>query len=131
MGEYGIEVRKTLGQLLLWAVFVCVSAWFSGQTSRIPGFLTGLFTAMIYFALLSHRIRRSADMPVAKAITYMRIGWMLRLLFIVLMLYLSVHLPWLDFWSAVIGLFSLYFVMLYNALIRLLQYKNVKRKEGG
>lgn len=128
MHEFTMEMRKTILQMGYWALFVYVSAYVSGQVERIPGFVIGIVTSATYFLLMCYRIQRSASMPVARAVTYMRTGWIIRLFFILLMLYLSVKLPWIDFWAAVIGLFSLYAVLVFNAFTSLITGRNPKRK---
>lgn len=115
MQEYIVEVKKTLLQIVAWGFVVCVAAYFSNGGWRIPGLLLGMMTSIVYFLLMCYRIRKSADMSVPKAISYMRLGWLLRLSFIGLMLVLSIKIPLFDFISAVIGLFSLQVVMIGNA----------------
>ena len=115
MYEYVVEVKKTLGQICLMGIILCALAYLSGDSWRIPGLILGNVTSMIYFMLLCYRVNKSSLMPVSKAISYMRIGWLLRLSFIALMLVLSIKIPLFDFVSAVIGLFSLQVVMISSA----------------
>lgn len=75
----------------------------------------GIMTSVIYFLLMCYRVSKSANMSVAKAISYMRIGWLMRLTFVAIMLLLSIKIPSLDFLSSVIGLFSLQVVLIFNA----------------
>lgn len=117
MQEYTIEMKRTLLQMVVWSVFICGSAYFTGYGWRIPGLLLGIASSIVYFLLLWYRVLKSADMPMNKAIFYMRIGWLIRLLFIVTMLFLSLKIPALDFGSAVVGLFTLQIVMTFNALV--------------
>jgi len=115
MHEYVIEVKRTLLQITAWAVMICGVAYFSGLSWRIPGLVLGVVTSMIYFLLLCYRVNNSATMSVPKAISYMRLGWLMRLSFISLMLLLSIKIPLFDFLSAVVGLLSLQVVMIANA----------------
>jgi len=117
MQEYSIQIRRTLLQILAWGIFISVSAYFTGYGWRLPGFVMGLFTSLVYFLLMCFRISKSADMPIHKALLYMRIGWILRLSFIVIMLFMSLKIPILDFWSAVFGLFTLQIVMFLNGVV--------------
>ena len=115
MQEYIVEVKRTLLQIIAWGIFVCASAYFTGSGWRIPGLILGMLTSMIYFLLMCYRVKKSADMSVPKAISYMRLGWLLRLSFVAIMLVLSIKIPIFDFLSAVIGLFSLQVVIIGNA----------------
>jgi len=115
MQEYVSEIKKTLLQITVWGVLICGIAYFSGLSWRIPGLMLGVMTSMIYFLLLCYRVRNSATMSVPKAISYMRLGWLMRLSFILLMLLLSIKIQFFDFVSAIIGLFSLQIIMIANA----------------
>lgn len=115
MQEYVIEVKKTVLQIMVWAVIICSTAYFAGFGWRIPGLILGVITSIIYFLLMCYRVSKSANMSVPKAISYMRLGWLMRLSFISLMLLLSIKVPMFDFVSAVIGLFSLQVIIVVNA----------------
>lgn len=115
MQEYIVEVKRTLLQIIAWGALLCGIAYFTGFGWRIPGLILGMITSMIYFLLMCYRIGKSAEMSVPKAISYMRLGWLLRLSFVAIMLVLSIKIPLFDFLSAVIGLFSLQAVIIGNA----------------
>jgi len=115
MQEYIVEVKRTLLQIMAWGIVVCGTAYFSGFGWRIPGLVLGMMTSMIYFLLMCYRVGKSANMSVSKAISYMRLGWLMRLSFVALMLILSIKIPLFDFISAIIGLFSLQVVIIGNA----------------
>lgn len=117
MQEYIFEIKRTFLKITIWGIVLCGIAYFSGASWRIPGLLLGIVTSMIYFLLMCYRVRRSADMSVPKAISYMRLGWLIRLSFVSLMLLLSLKIQSIDFLSAVIGMFSLQVVMIANASI--------------
>ncbi len=121
MQEYVIEIKRTLLQIFLWGAILCSATYFLNQSWRIPGLMMGIGTSMIYFLLMCYRINKSAEMSVVKAISYMRIGWLVRLAFVALMLVLSIKIPSLDFLSAVVGLFSLQVVMVINAGVMIIK----------
>jgi hypothetical protein len=116
MQDYVIEIKRTLLQMTAWGIVVCCSTYFIGDGWRIPGLILGIITSMIYFLLMCYRVNQSANMPVHKALLYMRVGWLIRLGFVVLMLVLSVKIPAIDFWSAVAGLFTLQVIMFLNSI---------------
>jgi hypothetical protein len=117
MQEYVIEIRKTVLHMFVWGISICVVAYFMGLSERLAGLSIGIFTSIVYFLLMCYRIQKSADMPIHRALLYMRVGWLMRLLFIVVMLLLSVKIPGIDFWSAVFGLFTLQIVMFLQAVV--------------
>jgi len=117
MQEYVIEIKKTVLQMLVWGTCISVAAYFMGFSERLAGLILGISTSVVYFLLMCYRIKKSADMPVHNALLYMRVGWLMRLSFIVIMLLLSVKIPGIDFWSAVFGLFTLQIVMFLQAAV--------------
>lgn len=116
MQEYSIKIKQTLLQMVALGFFIMVMAYAFGYSSRIPGLIMGNITSMIYFLLMCYRVHKSADMPIHKALSYMRVGWGIRLSFVVLMLLISIKIPVFDFFSAVIGLFTLQMVMFLNGV---------------
>ncbi|MCC5464228.1 ATP synthase subunit I [Pelosinus baikalensis] len=117
MQEYVVEIKKTIMQMLVWGSLICAAAYFTGHSEKIAGLIIGIFTSAIYFLLMGYRIKKSAEMPVNQALLYTKIGWLIRLSFIVAMLLLSIKLPGIDFWSAVFGLFSLQIVLFLQAVV--------------
>lgn len=116
MQEFFIEIKRTLVQMSLWGAFVLCCMYLSQSAFLMSGFVLGFLTSLIYYLLTCYRIKKCIDLPLAKAVAYMRIGWAMRLVFVVLMLGLSIHTPQLNFWGAVAGMFSLHAVMLFNAV---------------
>lgn len=122
MQDYVIEVRRTLIQMTLWGLFVGGSAFVAGMHNILPGLALGTVTSMIYFLLMCYRVKKSSTMPVHKAIAYMRAGWLVRLAFLVLMLVLAVSISDIQFFgAAIVGLFSLHIVILFNAVVLVVQ----------
>jgi len=117
MQDFALEIRRILYQLLIWAIVAAAGVWLAGYAQWIPGLLTGVIASALYFLQLCYRVRKSADMPISKAVTYMRVGWLLRLGFILLILIISVHTAVINFWAAVAGLFSLQMIMILNAIL--------------
>ncbi len=114
--NYVDQVRRTLLHLLALGLFMILSALLSEKVLVIPGLLTGWTSSVVYFLLMCRRVKQSAELPPEKALTSMRAGWLLRFGFMIAMLVLSVHVPGIDFWAAVVGLFSLHIVLLVNAV---------------
>lgn len=117
MQEYVVEIKKTILQMMVWGICICLAAYLAGHPEKIPGLVIGIFTSIIYFLLMCYRVNKSADMPVNRALLYMKVGWLIRLSFIVIMLLLSVKIPGIDFWSAVFGLFTLQIILFLQAVM--------------
>lgn len=116
MQEFFSEVKRMLWLMLLWAVAVLTGMYLSKTIFLMSGFLLGFFTIVIYYLLTCYRIKKTIELPLEKAVSYMRAGWAMRLVFLVLMLAVSVHMPNFSFWGAVAGMFSMHIVMFFNAV---------------
>ncbi len=117
MEEFITKARCTLGQMALWGLATFVAAFLAGRADLIPGLALGTLTSVIYFLLMCYRVKKMADLPPARAVLYVRTGWLLRLLFISLMLVVSLHVPGVSFLAAVGGLFTLQIVLLLKAVV--------------
>ncbi|SFL62691.1 ATP synthase subunit I [Pelosinus propionicus] len=117
MQEYDVEIKKTIIQMIVWGLSICTAAYFTGYSGKIAGLFIGIFTSVIYFLLMGYRIKKSAEMPINRALLYTKIGWIIRLGFIVAMMLLSIKLPGVDFWSAVFGLFTLQIILFLQAVV--------------
>lgn len=116
MQEYFIEVGRTLLQIVLWGIAASLLLYATEHGGWVPGFAVGVTASVLYYVLMCYRVRKCAELPAAKAVGYMRTGWLIRLCFILLVLLLSVRLPGVHFWASVAGLFSLQGVMVMNAV---------------
>ena len=124
MQEFALEVKRTLWQLAIWGLLITTGAWLAGYPGLIPGLLVGVTASALYFLQLCYRISKSADMPVGKAVSYMRFGWLLRMGFILLVLLVSIAIPQVNFWAAAAGLFSLQVIITMNAVVAALKCRN-------
>lgn len=116
MEEYLAQVKRTLLHTILWSVFVILNAFLTGKTHLVPSLALGCTASLIYFLLMSYRVTKSATMPPLKAVSYMRTGFGIRLVFVVMILILSAKIQWINFPAAVVGLFSLQIVLYLNAV---------------
>lgn len=117
MQELLQEVKSTLFHMIAWSILVITAMFCVGWGYLIPGFIFGIICSIIYYLLMSYRIKRSVELPVAKAVSSMRTGWLVRLSFVILMLVLAARLQQINLWSAVAGLFSLHIVLLFKTVI--------------
>lgn len=117
MQEFLIEIKKMLMGICIWLVLAIAAAVFSGHTEWIAGFVFGTVSSILYYLFICHRVRKSADLPMGKAIASMRAGWLIRLFFVVIVLILSLKIPCIHFGAAVAGLFSLQIVLFVKAVI--------------
>ncbi|MPL68975.1 hypothetical protein SDC9_14708 [bioreactor metagenome] len=117
MQEFLIEVKHTLIGIGAWGIIVIGAMYYSGLLSLIPGFTVGLATSVVYYLLMCYRVKKSLELPAAKAVSSMRTGWLVRLSFVIIMLVLSVKLPQINLWAAVAGMFSWHAVLVFNTVI--------------
>ncbi|VBB08926.1 atp synthase protein i [Lucifera butyrica] len=117
MQEYTIQVRRTLRDLGLWGLITAGGAYVSGLIPLGNGFLIGTATSMVYFLLMCYRVQKSAAYPPAKAVAYMRSGWMIRLTFVILAMILTITLPNINFIGVIAGLFSLHVILFTHAVL--------------
>lgn len=117
------RIRFIFVGLAVWSILLIVCTLLAGQGDELPGLLLGMAASYIYFTLLVLRVNHSVIMPVTKAIGSMRIGWLIRLTFIMLILVLSMKLPTFHFVAAVVGLFSLHIIMVFAACLFILKHQ--------
>lgn len=69
------------------------------------GLAVGAVVGIINAFLTYNRMKRIADMPIEKAIAFMRMGFFMRLLLIMAVLYLSLKVEGLDIYGVAFGVF--------------------------
>lgn len=121
--DFGEMKKSYFWGLPLWSFFLLGSTWLSGHGDKLPGLLLGIVAAYIYFILVMIRVKKSANLPPNKAVWSMRVGWVIRLVFVCFILYFSLRVPELDFLAAVVGLFSLHIVFLGAACVFVIKHK--------
>ena len=121
MQEFFVEIQRTLVYMLVWAAFLIVGCFTGGRPEFIPGLILGSSGSIIYFLLLSYRIKNSAAMKPEQAVGYMRSGWLIRLTFITAILIMSLKIPAIHFLAAVVGLFSLQIILYAQAVFTVLK----------
>ena len=117
------QVLIIFGGLGVASLLLIVCTLLAGQGDELPGLLLGMGASYSYLGLLVLRVNRSLSLPVTQAIGSMRIGWLIRLTFILLILILSVKVPMFHFVSAVVGLFSLHIAMVVTACLFILKHQ--------
>lgn len=110
--ESFFSIRRTLGGLAVWGGLVAAATLLAGRGAWTAGFLLGWLGCLVYYLLLCRRVQQAVRLPAQQAVRSMRVGWLVRLLFLLLLLLLSVRLEGISFWAAVAGLFSLQAVLL-------------------
>ncbi len=126
MQQFIGEIQRTLLYILGWGTFLLIGSWTSGKTGMIPGLILGLSGSIVYYLLMCYRVKKSAAMAPAQAVSYMRAGWLIRLSLVVAVLIVSLKVPGIEFMAAVVGLFSLQIVLYSQALITVV--KGILRK---
>jgi hypothetical protein len=116
MQEYFYEVKKTVAQVILFVGFIALGAYLEGRKAVALGLVIGAVTGITYYLLMSYRIKKAAGLSIAKAVFSMKVGWFIRFIFVLLMFLLCMRLPFVDIWAAVVGIFSLHIIILFNAV---------------
>lgn len=116
--NYEQELARTakgfLLQIAVWAGLVTAGLIFGGHGDKVPGYLVGVTVSLTYCLLICYRVKKSAALPPKEAVAYMRMGWLIRLSFIVLILVWSLKVPAINFLAAVAGLLSLQIVIFFH-----------------
>ena len=105
--ETFFSIRRTLTGLFVWGTCFTALTWAAGEEDWARGFLLGWLGSLVYYLLLCRRVHKAVNLPVAQAVRSMRVGWLVRLAFLVLLLLLSLKVQGVSFWASVVGLFSL------------------------
>ena len=121
MQDLMAEIRQTLLYMVAWGIFASANLIVGGHAELLPGFLLGWFASLIYFLLMTSRIKKSLTVPPQKAVAFMRMGWYIRLSFVLMVLIISVKVPQISFWAAVVGLFSYQCVLILTAVLFVLK----------
>ncbi len=121
------KVRFYFIGLVAWSVLLLGSTWLSGHQAELPGLILGIAASYGYLLLLALRVYRSSTLSADKAVVSMRIGWLIRLAFILLVLVLAVKVPLIHFGAVIVGLFSLHIILLLTACCFVLQQRLLHR----
>lgn len=87
-----------------------------GKLALANGLLAGLLIGAIYFWMMCFRIRKTAELPLRKAMVHMRTGWLVRLIFVGCSALLAMQIPYLDILGVIAGLFLLHMVVFLHAV---------------
>ncbi|WP_312420416.1 ATP synthase subunit I [Anaerospora hongkongensis] len=117
MNEYIGLLKRILSHLLIWIVLVAAVLYGTDHQNWILGFIVGAGASIVYFILMSYRILKSLEVMPSKAVSYMRAGWLIRLIFVILVLILALKIPGIHFLAAIVGLFSLQFIIVLEAAL--------------
>lgn len=69
------------------------------------GLLLGNIVGIVYTYMLFNRLIRIGNMSPAKAVAFMRVGYIVRLTLIMAVMYLTISTPLLDIYGVAFGLF--------------------------
>ena len=116
MREFRQEVRGTLiGVALYWLVGSGIF-YMIGLTAWPAGFALGCASGAVHYILLAMRLSRAAEMSAKKAMMFMRVGFILRFVFVALVLVFASQVSRVFFASCAVGVIGLYAVQTTRAL---------------
>lgn len=127
--EYLIEIRRTLLPYILLCLASCIGAYLGGKPQVMLGLFVGMVVGVVYFLMMSSRVQKSLELPVHKAVWYMRSGWVIRVAFILMVFIATLHYSQLNFPAVLAGFFLLHFAILFHPLVMVLRLKGNGSKE--
>ncbi|MBP2652692.1 MAG: synthase chain [Firmicutes bacterium] len=130
MQEYTLHIKRNLLQMVLLAAAEVGIASCYGQQTAVISLIMGNSASFIYFLQLCYRIKRTSTLPAAKAVTNMRVGWILSLGFIVLFLVLSTKIVQVNLLLVIIGLFSFQIIVFLDSTVIVVKSTFIFRRKG-
>lgn len=121
--EYVLEIRRTVVPYLLFGMINCIGVVFAGKPGLLPGLMLGIAAGVVYFLMMSRRVKKSAELSVSRAVWHMRIGWIVRFGFVIVIFIVSFNHPHIDIWATFTGFFLLHVVIVFNAIVMALKQK--------
>ncbi|MBR0325518.1 MAG: hypothetical protein IIX11_05225 [Selenomonadales bacterium] len=116
MREFRQEVRGTLiGVVLYWLVGSGL-LYMMELTTWLAGFALGCASGAVHYILLAMRLSRAAEMSAKRAMMFMRVGFILRFVFVALVLVFASQVSRIFFASCAVGVIGLYAVQTTRAL---------------
>ncbi len=117
MREFKREITGTLiGVALYW--FIGSGIFYSmGLEPWLTGFALGCASGAVHYILLAMRLRRVMELGAEKAMMFMRVGFILRFAFVVLVLVFAAQVSRVFFASCAVGVIGLYAVHTTRALV--------------
>lgn len=122
--EYLIEIRRTLLPYILLCLASCVGAYLGGKLQVMLGLFEGMVVGVVYFLMMSSRVQKSLELPMQKAVWYMRIGWFIRVAFVLMVFIATLRYSQVDFPALLAGFFLLHFAILVRPLLMVLRLKS-------
>ncbi len=119
--------------MVLWGAVLCLVLYMFGYSGVVPGLAAGIAASMANGLLLSHQLKKSAQLPMHKAVSYIQAGWLVRLLLVIALLILSVLVAEINFLAALAGFFMFQAVMIVKPIVAYVgdSMSRRKRKERG
>lgn len=116
MKEFRQEITGTLTGVLLFWLAGSILFFAAGLTEWLGGFAVGCASGAVHYILLVMRLRRVTQVSAEQAMMFMRVGFILRFLFVALVLVLAAQVSRIFFASCAVGVIGLYAVQTARAL---------------
>lgn len=116
MKEFRQEVRGTLCGMLVFCLAGSILFYLAGLSAWLGGFAVGCASGAVHYILLAVRLRRAAEVSAEQAMMFMRVGFILRFIFVALVLVLAAQVSRIFFASCAVGVIGLYAVQTMRAL---------------
>lgn len=126
-GDEQYQAKQLVWQLVGWGIVAAGGAWLQGDTAAAAGVTLGIVVSIVNFLLMCRKVKQIAGMPVEKAVAYMRLGWIQRLVLVVAVVFIAIKTPGIQVWGVIVGIVSLYVLIGINAW--LFAFRQMVRKK--
>lgn len=116
MKEFRQEIKGTLAGVVFYWILGSVSFYLAGLTSWLAGFGLGCACGAVHYILIALRLARVTEVSAEKAMMFMRVGFILRFVFVLLVLVFAAQASRVFFASCAVGILGLYAVQTARVL---------------
>ena len=117
MREFRQEITGTLAGVTLYWLIGSTIFYSAGLSAWLAGFALGCASGAVHYILLAMRLSRVTEMPLQKAMMFMRVGFIMRFAFVALVLIFAAQVSRIFFASCAVGVIGLYAVQTTRALV--------------
>jgi hypothetical protein len=124
-------VRAILVQMAAAGMLFSLVLFLTDRSHLVVGFVLGLAASMFNCILLGRQLKKTAELPMEKAIAQVQTGWFVRLFLAILLLALSALFAEINFLAALAGFFVFQIVLVLRAAFAFMRGWPKDRQERG
>ena len=126
MKQFRQEIRGTLCGMLVFWLIGSILFYLAGLSVWLGGFAVGCASGAVHYILLAVRLSRVTELGAEQAMMFMHVGFILRFIFVALVLVLAAQVSRIFFASCAVGVIGLYAVQTVRAL-----WKGIRSMRAG